>query len=106
MTLVKPIPLKTIAEFVNEYDTRLWRVLHHYVNEARDEADHSSVRKIGMEEMSSKCGHNYLSLLVDIDGPKILFVTESKDASTVKRFKQNLTDHNGTPEPRGHRRGL
>jgi len=94
MTLVKSMPLKTIAEFVNEHDTRLWRVLHHYV----DEADHSSIRKVGMDETSSKRGHNYVSLFLDIDGPKNLFATEGKDASTVKRFKQDLTDHNGTPE--------
>jgi transposase len=98
MTLVKSMPVKTIAEFVNEHDTRLWRVLHHYVDKGRAEADHASVRKVGMDETSSKRGHNYVSLFVDIDGPKILFATEGKDASTVKRFKQDLTDHNGIPE--------
>ena len=98
MTLVKSMPVKTIAEFVNEHDTRLWRVVHHYVDKGRAEADHACVRKVGMDETSSKRGHNYVSLFVDIDGPKILFATEGKDASTVKRFKQDLTDHNGTPE--------
>ena len=98
MTLAKSMPVKTIAELVNEHDTRLWRVLHHYVDEARDEADHSSVRKVGMDETSSKRGHNYVSLFVDLEGPKVLFATEGKDASTVKRFKQDLTDHKGDPE--------
>jgi transposase len=51
-----------------------------------------------MDETSSKRGHNYVSLFVDIEGPKVLFATEGKDASTVKRFKQDLTDHNGAPE--------
>lgn len=98
MTLAKSMPVKTIAEFVNEHDTRLWRVLHHYVDEARDEADYSSVRKVGMDETSSKRGHNYVSLFVDLEGPKVLFATEGKDASTVEPFKQDLTDHNGAPE--------
>jgi transposase len=98
MTLAKSMPVKTIAEFVNEHDTRLWRVLHHYVDEARDEDDHSSVRKVGVDETSSKRGHNYVSLFVDLEGPKVLFATEGKDASTVKRFKQDLTDHNGDPK--------
>jgi transposase len=51
-----------------------------------------------MDETSSKRGHNYVSLFVDLEGPKVLFATEGKDASTVKRFKQDLTDHNGAPE--------
>ena len=98
MTIAKSMPVKTIAEFVNEHDTRLWRVLHHYVDDARDKADHSGVHEVGMDETSSKRGHNYVSLFVDLDGPKILFATEGKDASTVKRFKQDLIDHNGDPE--------
>jgi len=40
MTLAKSMPVKTIAAFVNEHDTRLWRVLHHYVDSARDNADY------------------------------------------------------------------
>ncbi len=98
MTLAKSMPVKSIAAFVNEHDTRLWRVLHHYVDSARDNGDYSEVRQVGVDETSSKRGHNYVSLFVDIEGPKVLFVTEGKDASTVERFKQDLVEHHGTPE--------
>ena len=98
MTLAKAMPVKTIAAFVNEHDTRLWRVLHHYVDDARDNADYSEVEQVGVDETSSKRGHNYVSLFVDLKGPSVLFATEGKDASTVERFKQDLTDHNGNPE--------
>jgi len=98
MTLAKSMPVKTLAQFVNEHDTRIWRVLHHYVDEAREKSDHSGVRKVGVDETSSKRGHNYVSLFVDLEGPKVLFVTEGKDASTVKRFKQDLIDHKGDPD--------
>lgn len=98
MTLSKAMPVKTIAAFVNEHDTRLWRVLHHYVDDARGNADYSEVNQVGVDETSSKRGHNYVSLFVDLKGPRVIFVTEGKDASTVKRFKQDLTDHNGNPE--------
>jgi len=98
MTLAKVMPVKNIASFVNEHDTRLWRVLHHYVDDARDNADYSEVTEVGVDETSSKRGHNYVSLFVDLDGPKVLFVTEGKDASTVERFKHDLTDHKGNSE--------
>ncbi len=98
LTLAKAMPVKTISEFINEHDTRLWRILHHYVDEARDKADYSDIRNVGMDETSRKRGHNYVSLFVDLDTPKVLFATEGKDASTVERFKQDLTDHNGNPE--------
>lgn len=97
MTLAKSMPVKTMAKFVNEHDTKLWRVLHHYVDDAREKADHSQVKQVGMDETSRRRGHNYVSLFVDLDGPRVLFATDGKDASTVKRFKQDLIDHGGNP---------
>jgi len=35
---------------------------------------------------------------VDLETRDILFATEGKDASTVERFRQDLTDHGGDPE--------
>lgn len=97
MTLAKSMPVKTIAKFVNEHDTRLWRVLDHYVDDAREKADHSQVKQVGMDETSRRRGHNYVSLFVDLDGPRVLFATDGKDSSTVKRFQQDLIDHGGDP---------
>lgn len=93
MTLAKAMPVKTISSFVNEHDTRLWRIIHHYVDKGRSVADYSQVKKVGFDETSSKRGHNYVSLFVDLAGPRVLFATEGKDSSTVERFKQDLTGH-------------
>jgi len=98
MTLVKSTPVKTIASFVNEHDTRLWRILHHYVDDAREKADHSKVKNVGVDETSRRRGHRYVSLFVDLDTSKVLFATKGKDASTVKRFKKDLVDHGGKPD--------
>lgn len=97
MVLAKAMPVNTIAAFVNEHDTRLWRILHHYVNEGRKSADHSEVRQVGMDETSRRRGHNYVSLFVDLEQPRVLFATQGKDASTVERFKQDLVEHGGDP---------
>lgn len=97
MVLAKAMPVKTIAEFVNEHDTRLWRILHHYVDEARQAADHSQVKHVGMDETSRRKGHNYVSLFVDLDETRVLFATDGKDASTVDRFKEDLIAHGGDP---------
>lgn len=98
MTLAKAMPVKTIAEFVGEHDTRLWRVIHHYVDKGRAEADYSEVQEVGFDETSSKRGHDYVSLFVDLSGPDVIFATEGKDSSTVKRFKEDLIAHGGTEE--------
>lgn len=97
MVLAKAMPVKTIAAFVNEHDTRLWRILHHYVDESRKGADHSQVRQVGVDETSRRRGHNYVSVFVDLEESRVLFATGGKDASTVKRFKQDLIEHGGDP---------
>ena len=98
MTLAKSMPVKTIGTIVGEHDTRIWRILHHYVDRGREQVNHSKVKHVGVDETSSKRGHNYVSLFVDLEEARILFATEGKDASTVKRFQQDLVVHNGDPE--------
>ena len=85
------------ARVIDEHDTRLWRVLQHYVEKARGEADFSQVKAIGVDETSRAKGHQYISVFMDLDEERrrVLFATEGKDAQTVKAFKEDLEAHGG-----------
>lgn len=98
MMLVKEMPVMALARLVQEHDTRLWRIVHHYVDEARAEADFSTVQNVGMDEKASKRGHNYLTLFVDLDRSRLLFATESREATTVAAFRKDLQSHGGIAE--------
>ena len=98
MALAREMPVRAMSKILREHDTRLWRVLNHYVEEARREADFSSVREVGVDETSSKRGHNYVTLFVDLEKPRTMFVTEGKDASTLIRFKEDFESHKGDVE--------
>ena len=98
MMLAKSMPVKTLTEYIGVHDTRLWRIIHHYVDQGRAVADFSEVQEVGFDETSSKRGHDYVSLFVDLAGPDILFATEGKDSSTVAKFKQDLIAHGGAEE--------
>src|SRR5512136_111067 len=91
------LTVAALARIVGEHDTRLWRVLDHYVDEARSRADFSGVQKVGVDETSRQKGHVYVTLFVDMDNAKVLFVTEGKDHETVGKFKQDLIAHGGSP---------
>ncbi len=97
MTLVCEMPVNAIARLVGEHDTRLWRILNYYVEKSRAQQDYSRVSNIGIDETSSKRGHNYISLFVDLDESKVLFATEGKDAKTVAAFSDDLKEHGGDP---------
>jgi transposase len=98
MTMVSAMPVKVVARIVGEHDTRLWRVIHHYVDEARARTDASDVTQVAIDETAARRGHDYISLFVDIDQARVLFATEGKDASTVAAFADDLTAHGGDPE--------
>ena len=98
MMLAKAMPVRSIAEMVGEHDTRLWRILYHYVEQALEAADDSEVEVVGIDETASKRGHDYVSIFVDLQVPRVLYATEGKDASTVKRFKEDLIEHGGREE--------
>jgi len=98
LTLCKEMPVAKVAALVGEHDTRIWRMLHHYIDKARDKVDFSNVINVGMDETSSKRGHQYISLFCDMDERKLLFATEGKDKTTVEAFKQDLEAHNGCAE--------
>jgi len=98
MTMVSAMPVAAVARIVGEHDTRLWRVVHHYVDQARARIDTLNVTRIAIDETAARRGHNYITLFADIDQARVLFATEGKDAATVAAFAGDLAAHGGDPE--------
>jgi len=78
MIMPREMPVAAIAAMFGEHDTRIWRVLHHHVEEARKEDDFSEVRRVGMDETASRRGHNYISSFFDLEVKRLLYGTEGK----------------------------
>ena len=98
MALVDQMPVKDIADMVGVKDTRLWRIVEYYVNQALERSDLSTVRNVGVDETSSQKGHRYVSLFVDMDTKKVIFVAKGKDSSTIQQFRDHLIKYGGLPE--------
>lgn len=98
LSLVRQMPVLAVAKLVGEHDTKIWRVLHHYVDAARLEADFSRVIRVGVDETASKRGHNYISVYVDLEQSRVLFATEGRDAAVLGVFRRDLEAHGGSPE--------
>ena len=94
MTLVKDMPVAAAARLVGEHDTRLWRVVQHYVDTAVARMDLSELRRVAIDETAAKRGQDYISLFVDMDARKVVYVTEGNDAATVARFADHVDEHN------------
>jgi len=98
MTMVSAMPVKAVARIVGEHDTRLWRLIHHYVDEARARTDTSGVTRLAIDETAARRGQDYVTLFVDIDQARVVFATECNDAATIATFADDLAAHGGDPD--------
>ena len=97
MELVKKMTVSQTSELVREHDTRLWRIIHYYVEKAMEEENYSNVETLGIDETSKK-GHNYITVFVDIINKKVIFCTNGKDSTTVDKFVEHFVNHYGLKE--------
>nr|WP_245719654.1 helix-turn-helix domain-containing protein [Paenibacillus tianmuensis] len=80
IALAKDMPMNAVSRFVGEHDTRLWRILHHYVDNAIAAQDLSYVTKINTDETSAKRGHNYITIFIDPEQKNVICVTKGKNS--------------------------
>ena len=95
MSLIRFMPVASAARILGEWDTRIWRIAHHYVDKAVEEQDFSHVTAVGVDETARKRGHNYISAFVDLERKGAVFVTEGKGKNVLKNFKDFLEGHGG-----------
>jgi transposase len=98
LQLVKLLPVHQVAVLLGTYDLKLWNIMHAYTDKCRAMEDFSKVERIGVDETAARRGHDYVSLFVDLDERKTIFVTEGKGSETVEAFANDLKAHKGIPE--------
>jgi len=98
MALAREMTVKALSRLIDEHDTRIWRVIQHYVAEARKKEVYLDVAKVGIDETSRKRGHHYVTLFVDLDQSKVIFAAEGKDSGTIGHFSNDFHDHGGDPD--------
>ena len=97
MAMAKEMPVKALAGLVGEHDTKLWRVVNHYVDEAVDQQDLSEMRELGIDDTSFRRGQSYVSVFADLGAceRRAVFVAEGRDQQTVEQFAGFLKAHGG-----------
>lgn len=98
LTLAKEMPISAIADLVDEHDTRIWRIIHFYIAKAYADKDLSELSAVGIDETSSRKGHKYISVFVDMEKREVVYATPGKDESTIVSFSEELKKHNGNSD--------
>jgi transposase len=98
MALAKEMPISRIGELVGEHDTRMWRIVRYHVDKAHAKKSYAGVTQVGCDEISSRKGHNYVTVFANMDNGEVRFATKGKDSDTITAFSQELPLHEAAPE--------
>lgn len=101
MALAREMPVSAVAELVVEHDTRLWRVVRHYVGQAHGQQDWSGVEVVAIDETATRKGQRYATVVVELDADKeqaarLLYMTAERSAASVGQFVEEMPAHGGT----------
>lgn len=86
----REMPVSRVAEILKVNPQRIWGVFNHWINKAKAEDDVTSITKLGVDETSTKKGHNYITLGVDLDESRVICIAEGKGKDTLQNFQQYL----------------
>jgi transposase len=92
------MPVAEVSRIVGESDDKLWRMLERYVDMARLHLDFTEVKAVGLDETSRRKGHDYITLFVDLEKKRTMFIAEGKDAATMPSFLLDFEAHGGKAE--------
>lgn len=97
LLLCQQMTVSAAASHLKENDHRLWRVLDHYVTKAHAAKLWNQVRRVMIDETSTRKGHRYATNFVDSETKALLFTTQGKDQETLAAFAVEMKAHGADP---------
>lgn len=102
LSLCQSLPVAQAAAQLRVASKRLWRRIEHYVNAARARDVMTGIKVIGIDETSVKRGHEYVTVVHDLEAKRLLFMTPGRKHDTVVDFKAEVVAHGGDPDQIKH----
>ncbi|MEJ5211994.1 MAG: ISL3 family transposase [Burkholderiales bacterium] len=96
LALAREMPFAAVGRTVGESWRRVHAICARYVELAVAETDLSETTALAIGGISCRRGHNHLTVAADADERKVVFVTEGRDAETIERLAEHLTQHQAT----------
>jgi transposase len=98
LVLAQQMPVADVAQMLAEQDTRLWRIVAHYVDKAQKARTWAGVRRILVDETSARKGHRYVTNILDADTRELLLMVEGREHTALAAFADELARHGGCAE--------
>jgi transposase len=98
MAMCREMTFAAVSRLVGLSWHQVVAICKRYVELGLEQADFSEVTRLAADETSKAKGHDYITLVADADQRRVLFVTEGRDADTIKAFAADFTAHGGDPK--------
>jgi transposase len=102
LSLARHMPVAQVAALLRTTDGKLWRRINTQVDLARAQESFEGVRHIGIDETSICKGHEYITVVHDLEHKRLLFATAGRSHQTVEAFADDLRAHRGRPQEIEH----
>ena len=86
----REMPLNKVGNLLGESGHRIWTIFNYWIGLAYQADNPTSVEQLGFDETSSRKGHQYVTVAVDLEENRVIHVVEGKDANTIKEIKDYL----------------
>ena len=98
MAMCREMTFAAVSRLVGLSWHQVVAICKRYVELGLEQADFSAVKRLAADETSKARGHDYITLVADADLRRVLFVTEGRDADTIKAFAADFIAHGGDPQ--------
>lgn len=86
----REMPVNRVAQILGVNPQRVWTVFNHWVGKARATDDPSSIKHLGVDETSSKKGHSYVTIGVDLEASRVIHACEGKGKQCIADIAKHL----------------
>lgn len=102
LTMAKVLPVAEVARQTGVSEDRIWHLIRSRVDDAWKQADWSSLERLGVDETSTRKGHKYGTVFIEIEGvetsrghgaakaARLLLFTPGKGKNTFVEFAAEL----------------
>ena len=84
--MCREMPVSAVSRMVEINEDSVWRILKHYVDQARVDQDISDLNVLGIDELSVEKHHVYVTLFYDIRNSRVIHIEEGKESDVFEKF--------------------
>jgi transposase len=90
--LCKMLPVKQVADHLGLDWKTVKNVDKYFLEEEYGKTNYDDLKIIAVDEIALRKGHNYMTVILDYDSGRVVWVGKGRDSNTLKAFFEGMTE--------------